>query len=79
MTDGIGTLIRYTFKKDGTYEVYEQGANTKAEDAVTLSGTYEREGSLIRQVLNGRELLPLYIYRNHVFTSYYTAADGAAA
>lgn len=75
MVDGIGTEIRYTFKKDGTYQVYEKGKSTKEENAVTLEGTYKRKGQLIEQVLNGNELLPLYVYRDHVFTSYYTAAD----
>jgi hypothetical protein len=75
MTDGIGTYIRYTFKADGTYQVYEKGKNTSEEDAVTMDGTYKRNGNLIEQVLSGNELMPLCIYRNHVFTSYYTAVD----
>ena len=75
MTDGIGTYIRYTFKSDGTYQVYEKGKDTAEEDAVTLNGTYKRNGQLIEQVLNGREILPLYVYRDHVFTSYYTAVE----
>jgi hypothetical protein len=77
MTDGIGTYIRYSFKSDGTYQVYEKGKNTAEEDAVTLNGTYKRNGQLIEQVLNGKEILPLYVYRDHVFASYYTAVDGS--
>jgi|GEM_PF-5611518 len=70
--------MTFTFRKDGTYHYLQDKAGS--DNDLNIEGTYSRDGALIRRTAdNGSEMLPLYIYRNHITSTYYTAASGDAA
>lgn len=73
--DSLGNMIRYTFREDGTYTCLEIPNGTEEKDGTSMEGTYSRDGSVISRTLSGNEMIPFYVYENHLFVSYYVETD----
>lgn len=74
-TDSLGNTIRYTFREDGTYTCLEIPDGTEEKDGTSMEGTYSRDGNVISRTLSGNEMIPFYVYENHLFVSYYVETD----
>lgn len=74
-TDSLGNTIRYTFRKDGTYTCLEIPDGMEEKDGTSMEGTYSRDGNVISRTLSGNEMIPFYVYENHLFVSYYVETD----
>lgn len=73
--DSTGTVIRYTFREDGTYTCLEIPNGTKEKDGTSMEGTYSREGNVINRTLSGNDMIPFYVYEGRLFVSYYIETD----
>ncbi len=74
-TDSTGTVIRYTFREDGTYTCLEIPDGTEEKDGTSMEGTYSRDGNMINRTLSGNDMIPFYVYDGRLFVSYYIETD----
>ena len=72
-TSGVSN-VRIQFKKNGkfTQEIVRNSSSSSKGQKNKLSGTYVHKGKFIeRKKEDGTKLMPLYIYKNKICTSYY--------
>lgn len=63
-----GDVFTYTFYEDGTYNLTEV---TRDDKEYSEDGTYTRDGDVIERTLNGEDMIPFYVYQNHLVATYY--------
>lgn len=69
-----GTKLSYEFKKDGSVRIVSK---YESEASAVIEGTYKREGNLLTISSEENTFIPYIIYKDHLFTSYFTESDPA--